>query len=335
MAIAKPSPRFFLKFAVIPVSDIAFLFPGQGSQAVGMAQHLAKQVRCAADTMAEADAILGFSLSKLCFDGPEEALTDTINAQPALLASSVATLRAIQEILPEFPAPSAVAGHSMGEYTALVAAGSLSFADGLRLVRERGRLMKEAGEYSPGGMVAILGIETTAIEIVCAQTRAETGGVVQLANDNCPGQLVISGDETSLSRAMELASEAGAKKVVRLAVSIAAHSPLMAPAADALRQAIEATTIRPPAMLVIGNVHALPLLTVADIQQDLAAQLTSPVQWTDSMRYFAAHGVDTVVEVGSGDVLTNLMKRIDKSVRRLNVSDPDGIWKIRDLFAAA
>ena len=145
MAIAKPSPVFILKFAVIAVSHIAFLFPGQGSQAVGMAQHLAQQVSSAADTMAEADAILGFSLSKLCFDGPEDVLTDTINAQPALLASSVATLRAMQELLPEFPAPSAVVGHSMGEYTALVAAGSLSFADGLRLVRERGRLMKEAG----------------------------------------------------------------------------------------------------------------------------------------------------------------------------------------------
>ena len=335
MAIAKPSPAFFLKFAVIPVSHIAFLFPGQGSQAVGMAQHLAKQVRCAADTMAEADAILGFSLSKLCFDGPEEALTDTINAQPALLATSVATLRAIHEILPGFPAPSAVAGHSMGEYTALVAVGSLSFADGLRLVRERGRLMKEAGEHSPGGMAAILGMETAAIEVVCAQARTETGGVVQLANDNCPGQLVISGDETSLNRAMELASQAGAKKVVRLAVSIAAHSPLMAPAAGALQQAIEATTIRPPVMPVIGNVHAQPLLTVAAIQQDLAAQLTSPVQWTGSMRYLATHGIDTVVEVGSGDVLTNLMKRIDKSVRRLNVGDPDGIETLRDQVAVA
>ncbi len=335
MAIAKPSPVFFLKFAVIAVSHIAFLFPGQGSQAVGMAQLLVEQFSSAAETMAEADAVLGFSLSKLCFDGPEEVLTDTINAQPALLATSVATLRAIQQVIPEFPAPSAVAGHRMGEYTALVAAGSLSFADGLRLVRERGRLMKEAGEHSPGGMAAILGIETAAIEVVCAQARTETGGVVQLANDNCPGQLVISGDETSLNRAMELASQAGAKKVVRLAVSIAAHSPLMTPAAGALQQAIEATTIRPPAMPVIGNVHAQPLHTVADIQQDLAAQLTSPVQWTDSMRYLAAHGIDTVIEVGSGDVLANLMKRIDKGVRRLNVSDPDGIEKLRDLAAAA
>ena len=300
-----------------------------------MAKLLAEQISSAADTMAEADAILGFSLSKLCFDGPEDVLTNTINAQPALLATSVATLRALYEILPRFPAPSAVAGHSMGEYSALVAAGSLSFADGLRLVRERGRLMKEAGEQSPGGMAAILGMETTAVDELCAQARAETGGVVQLANDNCPGQLVISGDDTSLNRAMELASQAGAKKVVRLAVSIAAHSPLMAPAAGALRQAIEATAIHPPSMPVIGNIHALPLLTVADIQQDLAAQLTSPVRWTDSMRFLATQGVDTVVELGSGDVLTNLMKRIDKGIRRLNVSDPDGIEKLRELASAA
>jgi [acyl-carrier-protein] S-malonyltransferase len=298
-----------------------------------MAALLAQEVSSAADAMAEADATLGFPLSKLCFEGPEETLTDTINAQPALLASSVVTLRAIGEMLPDFSGPSAVAGHSMGEYSALVAAGSLSFTDALRLVRERGRLMKEAGEHSPGGMAAILGIETSAIEDLCAQARDEAGGVVQLANDNCPGQLVISGDEASLARAMELANQAGAKKAVRLAVSIAAHSPLMAPAADALRQAIQATAILAPAMPVIGNVNALPLLTVADIRQDLAAQLTSPVRWTDSMRYLAAHGIDTVVEVGPGDVLANLMKRIDKNIRRLNVSDRDGIEKLRDLVA--
>lgn len=300
-----------------------------------MAKILSQEVRSAADAMAEADAVLGFPLSTLCFDGPDDILTDTINAQPALLASSVATLRAIGELLPDFPTPAAVAGHSMGEYSALVAAGTLSFADGLRLVRERGRLMKEAGLHSPGGMAAILGVETSIVDDLCAQARSATGGVVQLANDNCPGQLVISGDETSLALAMDLASQAGAKKVVRLAVSIAAHSPLMAPAADALRTAIEATTIRPPAMPVIGNVHAQPLLTVADIQQDLTAQLTSPVRWTESMQRLAAAGVDTVVEVGSGDVLANLMKRIDKSVRRLAVADPDGIEKLRDLVATA
>ncbi len=320
---------------VSPVSRIAFLFPGQGSQAVGMAKLLAEQSRSAAKTMAEADLILDFPLSRLCFDGPEEVLTDTINAQPALLAASMAALAALRESLPDFPAPAAVAGHSMGEYSALVAAGSLSFADGLRLVRERGRLMKEAGEQSPGGMAAILGIEPADVAALCTQARSETGGVVQLANDNCPGQLVISGDDTSLTRAMDLASQAGAKKVVRLAVSIAAHSPLMAPAADALRKAIEATTLHPPAMPVVGNVHARPLSTVADIQQDLAAQLTAPVQWTESMRFLAAQGVDTVVEIGSGDVLTNLMKRIDKGVRRLNVSDPEGIEKLRALAAAA
>ena len=194
-------------------------------------------------------------------------------------------MRALREALPDLPAPAAVAGHSMGEYSALVAAGSLSYPDALRLVRERGRLMKEAGQRSPGGMAAILGLDAAEVVALCAQAADLSGGVVQMANDNCPGQMVISGDNHSLDLAMDLARQAGAKKVVRLAVSIAAHSPLMAPAADALRQAIEATPIQPPAMPVIGNVHAQPLLTVEAIRADLAGQLTAAVRWTESMRY--------------------------------------------------
>jgi len=318
-----------MSFLEPTMSTIAFLFPGQGSQAVGMAKALAERFPSAAAAMAEADDVLGFSLSTLCFEGPEETLTDTINAQPALLAASVASLRALGEVLPDLPTPCAVAGHSMGEYSALVAAGSLSFPDALRLVRERGRLMKEAGQRSPGGMAAILGLDAVEVVALCLQAADLSGGVVQMANDNCPGQTVISGDNHSLDLAMDLARQAGAKKVVRLAVSIAAHSPLMIPAADALRQAIEATPIQPPAMPVIGNVHAQPLLTVDAIRADLAGQLTASVRWTESMQYVAAQGVDLVVEVGSGDVLANLMKRIERSVNRLAVGDPDGIERLR------
>jgi [acyl-carrier-protein] S-malonyltransferase len=296
-----------------------------------MAKELAERYPSAAAAMAEADDVLGFGLSTLCFEGPEETLTDTINAQPALLAASVAVLRALDEALPDRPAPAAVAGHSMGEYSALVAAGSLSYPDALRLVRQRGHLMKDAGQRSPGGMAAILGLDAAEVVVLCAQAASLSGGVVQMANDNCPGQTVISGDNRSLELAMDLAHQAGAKKVVRLAVSIAAHSPLMAPAADALRQAIESTPIQAPAMPVIGNVQAQPLLTVEAIRADLASQLTASVRWTESMRYLAGQGIAQVVEIGSGDVLTNLMKRIERSVDRLAVGDPAGIerWRAR------
>lgn len=305
------------------------LFPGQGSQTVGMARDLADNFASARAAMAEADDILGFALSTLCYDGPEQVLTDTINAQPALLASSVAALRAIEEAIPDLPPPAAMAGHSMGEYSALVAAGSLTYADGLRLVRERGRLMKEAGERSPGGMAAVLGLEIDTVDAICAEARAETGGVVQVANDNCPGQVVISGDDSALNDAMQRLSAARARKVVRLAVSIAAHSPLMAPAAAELQQAIEATNIKPPVVPVIGNVHALPLQTVEAVRADLVAQLTASVRWTGSMRFLVAQGITAVVEVGSGDVLSNLMKRIERDVRRLAVGDLQGIDRLR------
>lgn len=308
------------------------LFPGQGSQMVGMARDLAENFASARRAMAEADETLGFALSTLCYDGPEAVLTDTINAQPALLAASVAALRAIGEAIPDLPPAAAVAGHSMGEYSALVAAGALSYADGLRLVRERGRLMKEAGERNPGGMAAVLGLEIEAVDAICAEARAATGGVVQVANDNCPGQVVISGDDRALEDAMQRLSAARARKVVRLAVSIAAHSPLMAPAAAELQQAINATEIKPPAVPVIGNVHALPLQTVEDVRADLVTQLTASVRWTGSMRYLAAQRITTVVEVGSGDVLSNLMKRIERDVRRLAVGDPPGIDRLRALL---
>jgi len=303
----------------------AFLFPGQGSQQVGMAAALAAHYPIAKATFAEADELLGFALSSLCFEGPEAMLTDTLNAQPALLTASVATLRVLAEALGAGAAPTAttafVAGHSMGEYSALVAAGSLSFADGLLLVRERGRVMKLAGEQQPGLMAAILGLDEQVVATICAEA-SQDGKIAQVANDNCPGQVVISGDRAGMEAAMAALSAAGARKVVPLAVSIAAHSPLMQPAADALQAAIAATPIAPPTVPVIANTSAQPLTTADAIRAELAAQLTGSVRWTASMQFALQAGVTRFVEIGPGDVLTSLIKRIDRSAQRQAIGTP-------------
>lgn len=293
---------------------VAFLFPGQGSQHVGMGYDLYQAQPVSRAVFDQADQLLGFSLSELCFNGPEDSLVDTVNQQPALLVTSVAMLRAMQAA--GSAEPHFVAGHSMGEFSALVAADSLSFADGLALVRRRGELMKEAGEKRPGAMAAILALDSSQVEAVCAQAGEKTGRPVQVANDNCPGQVVISGDETALFEAMTLAKEAGARKVVKLPISIAAHSELMRSAADSFAQVVDETPISPPRMPIIGNVSAQPLTTPAEIRAELKAQLTSPVRWTDSMGYLVQEGVDAVYEIGPGDVLLGLMKRIDRSVER-------------------
>ena len=300
-------------------SQLLFLFPGQGSQHVGMAKELADSYPAARAVFAEADDLLGVALSELCFAGPEERLTDTINAQPALFASSMAALCAIHEELGALPRPAFFAGHSMGEYTALAAAGCIDFADGLRLVRERGRLMQEAGEKQPGRMVAVIGLTREVVAQICAEAAAHVG-VAQIANDNCPGQIVISGDESSMSTAMSALEKAGARRVVPLAVSIAAHCPLMEPAAAQLKATIEATHVREPLSPVIGNTSGRPLNSAEAICQELNAQLTGSVHWTASMTYAVDAGVNTVVEFGPGSVLTGLMKRIQRKVRRVNVA---------------
>ena len=315
----------------------AFLFPGQGSQQVGMLQELSQHYAVAKETFAEADDLLGINLSELCFSGPEEQLTDTINAQPALLTASVAVLRVLQQELGErfqqaiTSGATFVAGHSMGEYSALVAAGSLTFADGLRLVRERGRLMKWAGEQNPGMMAAVLGPEETVVAAACAEARAQ-GGFVQIANDNCPGQTVISGDKIGMEAAMAALTAAGARRVKALAVSIAAHSPLMQPAADQLRAAIAATPLTPPLVPLIGNTTAQPLTTVAAIQDELTAQLTGSVRWTASMQFAMHAGVTTYVEVGPGDVLAGLVKRIDRASERWSLNSPSSIQEYIQKF---
>lgn len=294
----------------------AYLFPGQGSQYVGMGRDF-YAFPAARAVFDQADAILGFPLSRLCFEGPAEQLNDTVNTQPAVFVASVAALRALEE--QEGEPPAYVAGHSMGEFSALTAAGVLTFEDGLKLVRERGRLMKQAGEQSPGGMAAVIGLERALMEEVCAEVREESGEYVGVANDNCPGQIVISGAFGALERAMERAVERGARKVVRLTVSIAAHSPLMAEAATEFRGFLSAASFHEPAVPLVANNVARPVTAPADIRAALGRQLTFPVRWTESVRWMIEQGVTRFVEVGPKEVLTGLVRRIDRSVERGSV----------------
>lgn len=293
-------------------STMAFVFPGQASQVVGMGQALADTYPAAREVFEQADELLGFPISVICFEGPEAALNDTINTQPALFVTSIATLRALASELPDVR-PAFAAGHSFGEFTALTAVGALSFADGLRLVRERGRLMKAAGENSPGAMAAILGLEIDAVRELCDRASAESGGVLVVANDNCPGQVVISGEVAAIDHAITLAKTVGAKRALKLAVSIAAHSPLMQHAAESFKAAVEQAAFTAPAAPVYANVSAQPLTDAGSIRAELVAQLVSPVRWRESVEAMIAAGAQTFVEVGPKDVLTGLLKRIDST----------------------
>jgi [acyl-carrier-protein] S-malonyltransferase len=309
----------------------AFVFPGQGSQFVGMGRELAQTSPAAQRIFAEADAYLGFQLSTLCWEGPEDVLTETVNAQPALLTCSIAALRALEEKLGELK-PALVAGHSMGEISALVAAGSLEFEDGLQLVRRRGEVMKAAGERSPGGMAASLGLDASVLVEICNEASAATGGRVQVANDNCPGQVVISGENAALEKAIELAKARGAKKVRKLPVSIASHSPLMESAVAEFARVVDAMPFIAPAPPVVGNIQALPLTDPNEIRAELPAQLISPVRWTESVRYMISQGVTTFIELGAKDVLTTFFKRIDENVKGMAVGTPEGINQITSLL---
>ena len=305
----------------------AFVFPGQGSQSVGMGKALADSHPEARRLFEEADAILGFPLSRLCWEGPEGELGETYNTQPALLVHSVAAWRVLTGELGGFQ-PICAAGHSMGEFSALVAAGAIAFADGVRLTRERGRVMREAGKSRPGGMAAILNLDAGALAEACELAAGETGGIVQVANDNCPGQAVISGEETALERAMALALLRGARRAIRLKVSIGSHSPLMRDAALEFARAVDAADLSDPRVPVVGNVGAEPLRTADALRADIKAQLTSPVRWTDSVRVMQAMGADTFVELGSKDVLTGLLKRIDPRARGLAAGTPEEIRSV-------
>jgi [acyl-carrier-protein] S-malonyltransferase len=266
-----------------------------------------------------ADKQLGFSLSSLCFEGPEDELTETLNQQPALFVTSLATWRVAEER--GWDAPSYAAGHSLGEFTALAIAGSLDFVNGLKLVRRRAELMKAAGEREPGAMAAILGLDVNQVASICHQAQESIGKPVQVANDNCPGQVVISGNKAAIEKATELAREGGARKVVLLPITIAAHSALMASSAAEFSEAVDETPFKVPDIPVIGNVSGQPLTSPDNIRDELKAQLTSPVQWTNSMRYLLGQGVDTFVETGPGGVLLGLMKRIDRKAKRVKLGD--------------
>lgn len=296
-----------------------YLFPGQGSQYVGMGHDLYRDHSIARDVFAQADQALGICLSRICFEGPPETLNDTVNTQPAILAASVAALRVMRS--QGLPSAAYVAGHSMGEFSALVAAGALSFDAGLRLVRERGQLMKEAGEQSPGGMAAILGLDREALEDACTYAREQTGMHVGVANDNCPGQVVISGAYRALACASEVAREGGARRIISLPVSIAAHSPLMTEVAEAFTQRLESAPLRKPGVPIVMNAVGEPLIDPGAIRRALARQLTSPVRWTESMQWMLSQGIDLFVEVGPKNVLTNLLRRIDRSVRGMTTTD--------------
>lgn len=328
---------------------VAFLFPGQGSQAVGMGADIFETSSAARRVFQEVDEALGFSLSQLCFAGPDETLRETINAQPALVTVSLALLAALQETLaeqaPTFSpswttplTPAFTAGHSVGEYSALVASGSLTLADAARLVRERGRLMHHEGTVCPGSMAAIIALDETVLQEVCAEATAQVSahktslhpgeGQVAIANFNAPGQIVISGETNALNLAMELAKARGAKKVMPLAVSGAFHSPVMQPAAAGLAQAIATTPVNEARIPVIGNIHATALISPQDIREELAQQIASSVQWIRSIEYLVNEGVTTFIEIGPGQALTGMVKRIAKGTTLLNVSSRTDLLKV-------
>ena len=321
-------------------AHIAFLFPGQGSQAVGMGADIFEGSSASRRVFEAADEALGFSLSDLCFSGPEETLRETINAQPAIVTVSLALLAALQEALSSTPSsswslpltPSFTAGHSVGEYAALVASGSLDMQDAIKLVRERGRLMHHEGTMCPGSMAAVIGMDEEPLQEVCREASAQSSantdasahvgmGKVAVANYNAPGQIVISGEQSALKAAMELAKMRGAKRVIPLLVSGAFHSPVMQPAAAGLAQAIAATTVRDAAIPLIGNITGAPLTHAAGIRAELAQQIASPVQWVRTIEYLAGAGVTTFIEIGPGQALTGMVKRIAKGVTTINIGN--------------
>ncbi len=290
-----------------------------------MGQDLYQDFSSARQTFDEADAVLAFPLSQLCFQGPEAELRRTDNVQPALLTTSIACLRAAQQTNGRFlPSPSFVAGHSLGEYTALVAAGVLNLDEALRLVRERGRLMYQAGEQSPGSMLAVIGLDRTATQEVCRETGTE------ISNLNCPGQIVVSGAIDALEAASSIAKERGARRLVPLKVSGAFHSSLMEPIIGEFSAAVLNTTFRPPAIPVVANVTAQPLADVESIREELLRQLRHCIQWQPTVEYMVQNGVTTFYEIGPGSVLTGLVKRIEPVAQTFNIGASEDIVQLGD-----
>lgn len=305
------------------MGKVAFLFPGQGSQTVGMSQDFWKHNEQAADIFAQADDAIDLSVSDLAFQGPEEQLTLTANTQPALLTASIAALQAVKAagLSPDY-----VAGHSLGEYSALVAAGSLSFRDAVHTVRQRGLLMEEAVPAGQGGMAAVLGLDTDRLQHIVEDISTDEAPV-QLANLNAPGQIVISGAKTAVEQAGERAEAEGAKRVIPLEVSGPFHSILMAPAADRFNQVLEGITIQDADVPLIANVSAESITSRTDIHTQLMKQLYSPVRWEETIQYLFDQGVDTFLEIGPGKVLSGLVKRVKRRAKTFAINDQESLQK--------
>ncbi|MFL5658651.1 MAG: ACP S-malonyltransferase [Ktedonobacteraceae bacterium] len=329
-------------------AQVAFLFPGQGSQAIGMGADVYQTSPAARQVFATVDESLGISLSKICFEGPEDILRETINAQPAIVTVSLALLAAFQEALSPPSStwssplvPSYTAGHSVGEYAALVVSGALNLKNAILLVRERGRLMHHEGTVCPGGMAAIIAMDAEPLQEVCQEAENQVSqstndtnrtahpgeGRVIIANFNAPGQIVISGEQKALNRAMELAKARGALRVIPLSVSGAFHSPVMQPAAAGLAGMIATTPVEDAGIPIISNIHAGPLTEAQVIREELAAQMASPVQWIRSIEYLANAGVTVFIEIGPGQALTGMVKRIIKGATTINISNAADIKK--------
>ncbi|WP_339315404.1 ACP S-malonyltransferase [Paenibacillus sp. FSL R10-2734] len=306
------------------MGKIAFVFPGQGAQAVGMGKDVYDALPNSRAVFEKGDEVLGFPLSKLIFEGPDSELKQTVNTQPALLTASVAYLEALRE---QGLKPDYVAGHSLGEYSALVAAGVLSYEDAVTLVRLRGRFMEEAVPGGQGAMAAVLGADREALALLC-QNVSEESGVVELANVNCPGQIVVSGSQEGVNGVVERVKEAGGKRAIPLEVSGPFHSSMMKAAADRLAEELKKVTFNSPTVPVIVNVTAAPVTDPEEIRELLVRQVYSPVLWQDSVEWLIANGVDTFVEIGSGSVLAGLIRKIDKTVKVININTLESVQTV-------
>lgn len=310
--------------------NYAWLFPGQGAQFVGMGKALAEASAAARETFQRADAALGFSISAICFDGPDEALVRTEHTQPAIVTVSLAALAALREAYPSLPQPQAVLGHSLGEYSALVAAGALSLEDAVRLVHLRGRAMQEAVPQGQGGMAAVLGADRDKVISLCED--AAEGEVLSPANFNGPGQIVIAGTSSAIERASKLGSERG-MKIITLKVSAPFHCSLMAPAAEKMRVALAEAKVEDAKVPVVANVTATPHTAADDTRRLLVAQVDSPVRFEESITHLSAAGVTTGLEIGPGKVLQGLIKRINKEWTMRTVGEPKDIPALAEFLA--